>query len=142
MGPSRVMNEDEIFEVVTNNHRLNAEFAASHGVLLVHHVEGTHLDVMNKTEELLQSGRCLVSVPLPPNIPLMRAPYRSLLLMRGERQYDAQGLIAIAKARETLTIQRAIDEDAGPGRSEDFAFIDEDLLLRAMRDHHLGQSLD
>lgn len=131
------MSDGLQFEVVTNNPRLTADLAASHGVVSIHHVEGSPVDVMTRAEELLQVGRMLISAPLPPNIPLMRAPYRSLLLALVERRYDAQGLLSLEKARERLTTQRAIDEDAGQGRSEDFAMIDEDLLLRAMRDCRL-----
>ena len=131
------MDGDVVFEIVTNNPRLTADFAVSHGVASVHRVEGSPLDVLDRTEALLQEGRTLVSAPLPPNVPLMRAPYRSLLLAQSARRYDAAGLLSIGKARERLTTQRAIDEDAGPGRSEDFALIDEDLLCRALRDSRL-----
>ena len=130
---------------MTNNPRgfVNPELtAASTGVIFVHRVEGSPLDVIACAEELLQEGRCLITAPLPPNIPLMRAPYRSLLLARTGQKYDVQGLRALAKARERLTVQRAIDEDAGPGRSEDFAFIDEDLLLRGLRDYLLSTAVE
>ena len=131
------MDGDVVFEIVTNNPRLTADFAVSHGVASVHRVEGSPLDVLDRTEALLQEGRTLVSAPLPPNGPHLRAPYRSLLLAQSARRYDAAGLLSLAKARERLTTQRAIDEDAGPGRSEDFALIDEDLLCRALRDSRL-----
>ena len=136
------MNSEEILEIVTNSPRLTADFAASHGASSIHRVEGSPLDVIDRAEALLQEGRRLISAPLPPNIPLMRAPYRSLLVARSERKYDVEGLRALEKARERLTLQRSIDEDAGPGRNEDFALIDEDLLLRALRDHRLGRELE
>ena len=132
------MSEIGRLEIVTNNPRLTADFAASHGVLCVVSVEGSPVDVLNRTEELLQRGYRLISAPLPPNIPLMRAPYRSLLLERVGRRYDAPGLIALAKARERMETQRAIDASAGPGTDGDFALIDEELLCRTLRDHRLG----
>lgn len=135
------MSSEEILEIVTNNPRLTADIAAGLGVVFVHSVQGSQLDVIDRAEALLQEGRRLVSAPLPPNIPLMRAPYRSLLLAKAERRYDVEGLRALEKARERLALQRSIDEDAGPGRSEDFAMIDEDLLRRALRDHRLGKEL-
>ena len=135
------MSDGLQFEIVTNNPRLTADFAASHGVVFIHGVEGSPLDVVDRAEELLQQGRELISAPLPPNIPLMRAPYRSLLLALSEKRYDAQGLLSLAKARERLTTQREIDADDPSqglsGRGEDFALIDEDLLCRALRDCRL-----
>ena len=74
------MDGGAVFEIVTNNPRLTADFAVSHGIVSVHRVEGSPLDVLDRAEALLQEGRTLVSAPLPPNVPLMRAPYRSLLL--------------------------------------------------------------
>lgn len=136
------MNEAGHLEIVTNNPRLTADFAASHGVFCIVNVEGSPLAVLSRTEELLQEGYRLVSAPLPPNIPLMRAPYRSLLLERADRRYDTTGLTALAKARERMEAQRAIDESAGPGTDDDFALIDEELLRRTLRDHRLGLALD
>lgn len=136
------MNEAGHLEIVTNNPRLTADFAASHGVFCIVNVEGSPLAVLSRAETLLQEGYRLVSAPLPPNIPLMRAPFRSLLLERAERRYDTMGLMALSKARERMETQRAIDASAGPGTDDDFALIDEELLRRTLRDHRLGLALD
>lgn len=135
------MGELGHLEIVTNNPRLTADFAAGHGIVRIEAVEGSPLDVLSRTEELLQGGYRLVSAPLPPNIPLMRAPYRSLLVERADRRYDVAGLTALSKARERMETQRAIDSCTGPGTDADFALIDEELLLRALRDHGLGLAL-
>ena len=135
------MGELGHLEIVTNNPRLTADFAASYGVVRIEAVEGSPLDVLSRTEELLQDGYRLVSAPLPPNIPLMRAPYRSLLVERADRRYDVAGLTALSKARERLETQRAIDSSAGSGTDADFALIDEELLLRTLRDYGLGLAL-
>ena len=129
-------------EVVTNNPRVTASFAVTQGVVFIHGVEGSQLDVLARVEELLQEGYRLISAPLPPNIPLMRAPYRSLLVEIADRRYDVLGLTALEKARERLTTQQAIEEGFAPGTEEDFALIDEQQLLRALRDHALGQALE
>ena len=98
--------------------------------------------MLDKVEALLQSGYRLVSAPLPPNIPLMRAPYRSLLVEKADKCYDTHGLISVEKARERLITQRAIDESFLPGTEDDFALIDTNLLLRTLRDHGLGLALE
>ena len=136
------MNACEILEVVSNNPRMSEESAALQGIARIHDVEGTPLDVMDRAEKLLQDGYMLVSAPLPPNIPLMRAPYRSLLLKKAPRKYDAEGLKALFKARERIAVQRSIDQSCLPGTEGDFASIDEELLLRALRDYELGRILD
>ncbi|NLL37022.1 MAG: hypothetical protein GX256_05825 [Fretibacterium sp.] len=129
-------------EIVTNNPRVTEPFAVTHGVVFVHRSDGSQLDVLDRVEALLQEGYRLVSAPLPPNIPLMRAPYRSILIEKGARRYDVPGILAVDKARERLETQRAIDESFTPGSEEDFALIDEQLLLRALRDLSLGLALD
>ena len=49
------MSELGHLEIVTNNPRLTADFAASHGVVRIEAVEGSPLDVLSRTEELLQT---------------------------------------------------------------------------------------
>lgn len=136
------MSDVDSLGIVTNNPRMTADFAVVHGVVHLYGVEGSPLDVLTRAEKLLQEGYRLVSAPLPPNIPLMRAPYRSLLVQRDVRRYDVVGLKALTKAMERMETQRAIDASAGPGSDADFALIDEELLLRTLRDHKLGLALD
>jgi hypothetical protein len=93
---------------------------------------GTPLDVLDMAEAMLQDGWKLVSAPLPPNIPMMRAPYRSLLLERNKRRYDSAGILSIAAARERFTAQRTGKKVSAA--SEDFAAIDVTFLERALRD--------
>ena len=131
----------EILEIVSNNPLVGAEFAAAHG-MVVHRVEGTFLDVLGRLEELLQDGRRLVSAPLPPNIPLMRAPFRSILLEKNtaSRKYDAEGLNALSKARERILAQRksaGFFSEMGTELEKDFAVIDREMLFRALRDAEL-----
>jgi hypothetical protein len=107
-------------------------------------VEGAFSDVLDRAEELLQNGRRLVSAPLPPNVPLMRAPFRSILVEKNSPQkYDVKGLDTLAKARERVFAQR---ENAASfsktGAKEDFAAIDREMLLRAFRDVGLCAAFD
>ena len=130
-----------VLEVVSNNPLVDAEFGIIHGVA-VHVVEGTFPDVLDRTEELLQNGRRLVSAPLPPNIPMMRAPFRSVLIEKNtSRKYDIEGLNALAKARERVVTQRENGKSPS-GTDEDFAAIDREMLLRALRDVGLCAALD
>jgi len=87
---------------------------------------------------LLQSGHKLLSAPLPPNVPLMRAPYRSLVLEKSNRQYDPEGILAVEKARERVGV-------VGVGaytekQALDAAFIDQELLKRTIRECGSGNN--
>ena len=121
--------------VITNNPRV-----ADHGACQVRRVEGSPLDVLDAAEKLLQSGYALLSAPLPPNIPLMRAPYRSMLMEKSTRRYDVEGLRSIAAARERYETQRAI-KVSNLVTGEDFAAIDVTLLQRTRRDYELEKAL-
>lgn len=88
--------------------------------------------VLRVALELVQSGYRLVSTPLPPNVPLIRAPYRSLLLERHNCQYDAQGIMALEKAGQTAAALGTATYGEGPAR--DSAFIDREILRRTFRE--------
>ena len=93
--------------------------------------EGDPIDVLDRTEELLQNGWRLLSAPLPPNVPIMRGPYRSLVIEESESKYDKDGIIAVEKARDRYLIERQ-KNCADP--QEDFALIDRKMLQRTLRD--------
>ena len=93
--------------------------------------EGDPIDVLDRTEELLQNGWRLLSAPLPPNVPIMRGPYRSIVIEESESKYDKEGIIAVEKARDRYLIERQ-KNCAEP--QEDFALIDRNMLQRALRD--------
>lgn len=122
------MAEKEIL-IVSNNPWIEKGPAEPHDIDLV---EGTPMEVLDRVEELLQQGWMLVSTPLPPNIPIMRGPYRSLVIEKNDRQYDAQGLLALSKARERYRTERENKNLPEPG--EDFGIIDRQMLLRTLRD--------
>jgi hypothetical protein len=116
--------------VVTNNPE--AEKLCDTRGIAVCKIDGTPFDVLDKAEALLQNGWKLVSAPLPPNVPMMRAPYRSLLFEQNERRYDSAGIFSIAAARERFTVQRANKEESTA--MGDFAAVDVTFLERALRD--------
>lgn len=123
--------------ILTNNrHVVEREEATSPPTT---YVEGTPIQVLEQAIEMLQKGYRLVSAPLPPNIPMMRAPFRSLILEACDAQYDIDGIEAVEKARRTMARQRGIGSAAADGveNAADFAKIDEEYLLRALRDYRI-----
>lgn len=103
------------------------------GTTPVKAVEGKGLAAVFETAmALVQSGYRLISTPLPPNVPLIRAPYRSLLLERNERKYDARSILALEKAGQTVAkLGSSVYEES---QALDSAFIDREILLRAFRE--------
>ena len=130
------MSEKE-FRIITNNPWIQKGAAVPHEIELI---EGTPVDTLIKTEETLQNGWKLVSTPLPPNVPIMRGPYRSLVIQKNDRQYDKDGLIALEKAKERYIFERK-DHNL-PKPSEDFGIIDRQMLQRTLRDAMLIEYAD
>ncbi len=125
---------EKIRQIVTNNPEIYWSPEMPYGVVSV---EGDPIDVLDRTEELLQHGWRLLSAPLPPNVPIMRGPYRSLVIEESDRQYDKEGMIAIEKARERYLIERKRNCQEP---QEDFALIDRQMLQRALRDISISYS--
>ena len=125
---------EKILQIVTNNPEIYWSPEMPYGVVSV---EGDPIDVLDRTEELLQHGWRLLSAPLPPNVPIMRGPYRSLVIEESDRQYDKAGMIAIEKARERYLIERKRNCQEP---QEDFALIDRQMLQRALRDISISYS--
>ncbi len=113
--------------ILTNNPLLKDK----HEGFAVKRVEALGLaSVCQEAVELLQKNWKLVSTPLPPNLPLMRAPYRSLLLAPNTRQYDGQGLEVLQKAIDRLLSLKAVEYPET--QAQDAAFIDRELLGHAL----------
>lgn len=126
---------EKILQIVTNNPEIYWSPEMPYGVIST---EGDPIDVLDRTEELLQHGWRLLSAPLPPNVPIMRGPYRSLVIEESERQYDKDGIIAVEKARERYLIER---EKNCSEPQEDFVLIDRQMLQRALRDISILDSI-
>lgn len=126
---------EKILQIVTNNPDIYWSPEMPYGVVFT---EGSPLDVLDKTEELLQHGWSLISTPLPPNVPIMRGPYRSLVIEESETKYHKDGIIAIEKARDRYLIERQ-KNCAEP--QKDFAVIDRQMLQRTLRDLSILKSI-
>ena len=119
-------------KVVTNNPAILTNKDMPHDIIFV---EGSPVDVLDKAEELIQQHWSLLSTPLPPNIPIMRGPYRSLVIKEADEQYDTKGLLALDKARTRYVMERefrTMDPNA------DFGEIDRTMLYRTLRDISLS----
>lgn len=113
--------------IVTNNtivrQRLSAEFT-------VEFVEGDAPQVFDSVEDCLQKGWKLLTVPLPPNVPLIRSSIRSVVLKSDTQRYDVPGLHHLAKARErTETLAKTHrPEQRGDLEHIDWTFVQRALL--------------
>ena len=101
--------------------------------------EGDALAVLAAAEDLLTRGYSLVSAPLPPNVPMMRCRWRSLLLKSSEGGTDIEGLRMIGKARERLTLQV---RTPGGLASDDYAALDREYLERGLRDLSILEGME
>ena len=101
--------------------------------------EGDALAVLAAAEDLLTKGFSLVSAPLPPNVPMMRCRWRSLLLKSSVDGTDIEGLRMIGKARERLTLQA---RTPGGLASDDYAALDREYLERGLRDLTILEGLE
>lgn len=126
--PKRKMNMGEKL-LLTNNPLI----IDNPGGIAVRPVKENGLSaVIEAALDLVQSGYRLISAPLPPNVPLIRAPYRSLLLERQNRRYDVRGIIALEKAGQTAA--KLGSADYGERQALDSAFIDREVLARTFRE--------
>ena len=113
--------------VVSNNTGLQPDFD---GRFAVRKVSGGVEDMYDAISELLQSGYALISSPLPANVPLIRSPVRSVILQKAARRFDAQGLLALEKARDRTAVLGVSDDERTRG---DLEMIDKNQLQRAIR---------
>lgn len=106
--------------------------------IAVERVAGGVYEVYDAVGHALENGHELVSSPLPPNVPMIRSPVRSVILRKAERKYDAPGLITLEKARER---NRILGVDDVERFRKDQEYIDRDHLLRAIAQYRelLGQ---
>ncbi len=111
--------------IITNNPKVVEFYADQEEYTLV---DGGVEEVYAHIEHLLQNGYELVTSPLPANVPTIRSSVRSILIRKGKRRVDGEGLILIANARDRVRVlgsgHRAIDLD-------DLRMIDLDQLRRA-----------
>ncbi len=116
------------YVVVTNNTKLVSGNTVLPYGFAVHAVEGGVEAIHATLEELLQNGYTLITSPLPPNVPLIRSPVRSVIVKKAEHRYDKEGLIVLEKARERTSVLGSVDCSR---TRPDLEMIDLDQLRRA-----------
>ena len=106
-------------------------------------VSGSPIDVLNRVCEMLRNGYRLISTPLPPNVSMMRSPFRSLLIMPSEVSRDASGIEATLRAIDVIERQRKISTFAGKDAViiSDYAMIDIEYVKRAAEEYGLLREL-
>lgn len=96
----------------------------------VRRVAGGIDDFYTALGTLLQNNCELISAPLPPNVPLIRSPVRSVIVRMSRRKYDTEGLLLLEKAQE-----RSAALGVAPANRllRDLERIDKDHICRAIR---------
>ena len=117
------------YVIVSNNSGIVSGEATFDSRFTVRAVEGGVEAIYATLEEMLQSGYTLITSPLPPNVPLIRSPVRSVIVEKARRQYDAPGLVVLEKARERTSVLGNIDCER---TRSDLEMIDLDQLRRAI----------
>ena len=122
-------------QIITNNPSIGEEFE---NVLFV---EGDFLDVLTKVRDLVYIGHELINHPLGASIRMMFSPYRSIIV--GEKtstknQYYMEtidnSIINYKKHMEVRLVDR--------NNNEDYATIDKDLLMSAIREYKMIKNLN
>lgn len=113
------------FVILSNN----ASLEEKTGGIEVRRIDGSLNDFYAALESALQNGYRLVTAILPPNVPLIRSPVRSVILAKAGRKYDAAGLLALEKARERSVTLGVRDNER---IRKDLEYIDRDHLLAAI----------
>lgn len=111
--------------IISNNASLGNVFEE----IPVRPVGGSADAVYDAIGVALENGYELVSSPLPPNVPMIRSPVRSVILRKIQRKYDAPGILTLEKARER---NRVLGIENIERFRKDQEYIDRDHLLRAI----------
>lgn len=121
-------------QIITNNPIVKDNFD---NVLFV---EGGFLDVLIKVRDLVYTGHELINHPLGASIRMMFSPYRSIMV--GEKtltnnQYFMETIEnSIINYKKHMEV-RLVDND----NNEDYATIDKDLLMSAIREYKMIKNL-
>ncbi|MFP4482497.1 MAG: GrdX family protein [Thermovirgaceae bacterium] len=114
---------------LTNNPLVRETFPAK-----AEYIETTTLSLLEKAMEYVLAGWQLVLGPLPPNVALIKSPYRTLVIERGKSEE--------VSAKDVMLLEKVIGKtrDLGTreisGESEklhkDYAYMDLDHLRNAL----------
>jgi len=124
-----------MYRIFTNNSHVFERFRASHDVAFTPDTldtVGTAGGLLDILEEHLQSGWQLLTVALPPNMPLIRSGICTVVLRKTAQRFDVPGLKHLGRARERR------ETLARPGSSGRLQALDDLKMIDAL---FLEQSL-
>ena len=122
-------------QIITNNPIIRDNFDN------VIFIEGGFLDVLIKVRDLVYTGHELINHPLGASIRMMFSPYRSIMV--GEKtstnnQYFMETIEnSINNYKKHMEV-RLVDNN----NNEDYATIDKDLLMSAIRENKMIKNLN
>jgi hypothetical protein len=117
-----------MYRIFTNNNLVYERFQASHEVAFT---SGPADDLLHILEERLQSGWQLITVALPPNVPLIRSNICTVVLRKTGQRFDALGIRHLCRARER---RKTLAKPVQPHALEDLKMIDALFLEQSLRE--------
>lgn len=104
-------------------------------------IEGDFLDVLIKVRDLVYTGHELINHPLGASIRMMFSPYRSIMVgdkTSDNNQYYMETIEnSIINYKKHMEV-RLVDNN----NNEDYATIDKDLLMSAIRENKMIKNLN
>lgn len=122
-------------QIITNNPAIKDDFDN------VIFVEGGYLDVLIKVRDLVYTGHELINHPLGASIRMMFSPYRSIMvgdITTTNNKYFMETIEnSIINYKKHMEV-RLVDNN----NNEDYATIDKELLISAIREHKMIKNLN
>ena len=122
-------------QIITNNPIIRDNFDN------VIFIEGGFLDVLIKVRDLVYTGHELINHPLGASIRMMFSPYRSVMVgdkTSTNNQYFMEIIEnSIINYKKHMEV-RLVDNN----NNEDYAIIDKDLLMSAIRENKMIKNLN
>ena len=122
-------------QIITNNPIIKNNFD---NVLFV---EGGFLDVLIKVRDLVYTGHELINHPLGASIRMMFSPYRSIMVgdqTTTNNQYFMETIEnSIINYKKHMEV-RLVDNN----NNDDYATIDKELLMSAIRENKMNKNLN
>ncbi len=116
------------YNIVTNNPKVKDKYEN------IIFVEGSYRDVLLKVRDLAHEGYELINHPLGASIRMFFSPYRSIIIGKKAEGNNEFHINVIESSMESYDKQMEL-RDPDVKNSEDYSFIDEELLNSALKEH-------
>ncbi len=113
--------------IVTNNPLVRDQFDKAI------YLEGSYMDILIKTRDLVHGGHKLINHPLGASIRMMFSPYRSILMGEKTDTHNQYFIETIESSIENYKKHMEVREP-DTKNSNDYALIDRELLLSAIKE--------